>query len=108
MAKQIKLSYQGKDYVLEYSRKSVSQMETLGFDINNFQNKLMTSLPLMFSGTFIMHHRFIKQELIDEIFATLKDKTALSTALIEMISEAYNSLFDEPEESEKNASWEIV
>jgi len=110
MAKQIKLSYEGKDYVLEYSRKGAEFIEKQGFEIGNIQGKMATNLPLLFRGAFYMHHRSLNEDKIMSIYEGTKVKGKLTTILIEMISEVYNSMFDanENEEDEKNANWEIV
>lgn len=108
MAKQIKLNYKGKDYVLEYSRKTVSIMEQAGLSIQDITGKMATNLPLMFEAAFIMHHRSLNSETKNEIYDLMKNKEQLFTTLIEMVSEVYNSLYAENEDDSKNLNWEIV
>jgi hypothetical protein len=105
MAKQLKFSYQGKDYTLEYTRKTVEMMEKQGFVAEDTKTKPMTTLPALFAGAFMAHHRFIKQEVIDEIYAKMPNKGDLIGKLAEMYNEPIMTLMDEPEESEGNLNW---
>ena len=68
----------------------------------------MTMLPTLFAGAFLAHHRFVKRDVIDNIYARMNHKDELMTALVEMYNEPIMSLFDEPENNEDNAgnvSW---
>ena len=105
MAKQLKFSYQGKDYTLEYTRKTVEMMGKQGFVAEDAKTKPMTTLPALFAGAFMAHHRFIKQEVIDEIYAKMPNKGDLIGKLAEMYNEPIMTLMDEPEESEGNLNW---
>lgn len=108
MAKTIKISYDGIEYTLEYTRKTVQRMEDAGFVLNDVRTKPVTNLPLLFEGAFLAHHTYaLKQKgLVDKIFDTLEDKHNLMLKLIEMYGDSVDTLFDEPEPSEKNAQWE--
>ena len=43
-----------------------------------------------------------------EIFDKCPDKEGLTKALITMIQETYDALFEEPKSDEGNATWEVV
>lgn len=108
--KKIKLNYKDKDYILEYNRKTVSDLENMGFVASEIASKPATMLPLAFRGAFLKNHKFVKQDIIDEIFSHISDKQGLIAQLSEMIVECYQSLMgDEVEkDTEGNVSWEIV
>lgn len=108
--KKIKLNYQDKEYILEYNRKTVSDLESMGFVATELGEKPATMLPLAFRGAFLKNHRFVKQEVIDDIFNHLNNKQGLIEKLSEMLTETYTSLLngEELEDDEKNVSWEIV
>lgn len=57
----------GREYTLEYNRKSVVKIEQAGFDINAIESKSMTMIPLMFWGAFLMHHPHITKDQADHI-----------------------------------------
>ncbi len=105
MAKQLRFTYQDKEYVLEYTRKSVEMMEKKGFVASDIETKPVTVLPALFAGAFLANHRFVKQEVIDEIYHKMTNKTELISKLAEMYSEPIMALVDEPEESEGNLDW---
>lgn len=110
VSKQIKLTYEGKDYVLEYNRASVREMENRGFVASEMASKPATMLPIAFEGAFIKNHRFVKYGTIDKIFSHIKNKQDLISQLSTMIVDCYNSLMNDEVEAddEGNALWEIV
>lgn len=106
MAKQIRFSYEGKDYTLEFTRRTVKQMEGEGFVAAQIDEKPITLLPALFSGAFKAHHKFVKQEVIDRIYNSMPNKEELIGKLAEMYSEPILTLMEEPDEdSEKNVEW---
>jgi len=105
MAKQLKFTYNDKDYTLEFTRRTVSEMEKKGFIAAEVENKPMTTLPALFEGAFLAHHRFEKKEVIDAIFAKMTNKDELIGKLAEMYNEPIMALVEEPTEAEGNVSW---
>ena len=105
MAKQITLTYNGETYTLEYTRRTVSDMERAGFDWRDIKSKPMSTYPMLFYGAFLAHHRKIKESLTKEIYDKTPQREELTGKLAEMYADTLNTLFEEPEESEKNASW---
>ena len=107
MAKQISFEYDGKQYTLEFTRKSIEMMERQGFNINDIADKPMTTLPALFAGAFIARHRFVKREIIDEIYSKLTNKQELLQKLAEMYNEPLEALMEDPDDSEGNVvNWE--
>ena len=109
MAKQLTINdpTTGVTYTLEYTRKTVEMMEKSGFVADDVQRKPMTMLPALFAGAFLAHHRFVKRDVIDNIYACLNHKDELISALVEMYNDPLLSLLDEPEQegNEGNLSW---
>ena len=105
MNKQLKFTYQDREYCLEYTRKSVETMEKQGFVAGDITEKPMTVLPALFAGAFLANHRFVKKEVVDEIFSKMTNKSELIGKLSEMYNEPIMALVDEPEESEGNVEW---
>lgn len=105
MAKTITFNFEGTDYTLEFTRRSIETLERGGFDINDLNAKPVTTLPALFAGAFLAHHRLAKKETIDRIFARMQDKVELLEKLAQMYSEPLESLMGEPEEQAGNLSW---
>lgn len=105
MAKTIHLTYEGYTYTLEFTRETISIMEKQGFRITDIEDKPVSTLPVLFAGAFLAHHRKIKAGVITKIFDNLRDKTGLISKLGEMYAEPLEALLDEPEEAEGNAIW---
>ena len=57
----------GKEYTLEFNRKSVIKAEQAGLDINQLESKSMTMIPILFWGAFLMHHPHMTREQTDKI-----------------------------------------
>ena len=105
MNKQLRFTYQDKEYCLEYTRKTVEMMEKKGFVASDIDTKPMTILPTLFAGAFLANHRFVKPEIIDEIFSKMTNKQELIGKLAEMYNEPIMALLNEPDESEGNLDW---
>lgn len=105
MAKQLEFTYNDKEYTLEFTRRTVTEMEKKGFIAAEVENKPMSTLPALFAGAFLAHHRFEKKEVIDAIFEKLTNKEELIGKLAEMYNEPIMALVEEPEENEGNVSW---
>lgn len=107
MAKQIVFTYEDKEYTLEFTRRTVKQMEDEGFVAQDIDRKPMTLLPVLFAGAFKAHHRFVKQDVIDKIYAGMPHKDELIGKLAEMYNDPIVTLMEEPDEKAvKNVSWE--
>ena len=105
MSKQLNFSYNGIEYTLEFTRRTVEQMEREGFVAEDMETKPMLMLPTLFAGAFKAHHRFTKREVIDEIYSKMPNKPELISKLAEMYSEPIKALLDDPDESEGNVNW---
>lgn len=105
MAKQLTFTYDGKDYTLEFTRRTVAEMEKKGFIASDITDKPMTTLPALFAGTFLAHHRFVKEDIINDIYSKLTKKEDLIGKLAEMYNEPILALVEEPEKAEGNLDW---
>lgn len=106
MAKQITFTFEDKEYTLEFTRRTVKQMEDEGFVAQEIDSRPMTLLPALFVGAFKAHHRFVKQETIDKIYAAMPNKEDLIGKLAEMYNEPIIALMEEPDnKAGKNVEW---
>ena len=105
MSKQINFEYKGIQYTLEFTRRTVEQMEREGFVAEDIKTKPMTMLPTLFAGAFKAHHKFVKSDVIDEIFSKMTNKADLIGRLAEMYNEPLMALIDEPADSSENLTW---
>lgn len=105
MAKQLTFTYDAKDYTLEFTRRTVAEMEKKGFIASDITDKPMTTLPALFAGAFLAHHRFVKEDIINDIYSKLTKKEDLIGKLAEMYNEPILALVEEPEKAEGNLDW---
>lgn len=97
----------GTKYKLEFTRKTVREMENDGFSLDELANKPMSTLPKLFEGAFLANHRYIKRDVVNDIFKGTGNREQLFTTLVEMYKEPINALMEEPEDDEKNVGWEV-
>lgn len=105
MAKQLRFTFNDTEYTLEYTRRTVSEMEKKGFVAADIDTKPMTVLPMLFEGAFLAHHRFVKTDVIMDIYSKMTHKEELIGKLAEMYNEPIMALVSEPEETEGNVNW---
>lgn len=105
MAKQLNFTYNDKEYTLEFTRRTVTELEKKGFVAADVESKPMTILPQLFEGAFLAHHRFEKKEVIEDIFAHMTNKEDLIGKLAEMYNEPILALVAEPTEKKGNVDW---
>lgn len=105
----INLTYDKKEYILEYSRQSVKTMENQGFVLEELTTKPANMIPLLFAGAFIKNHSGkdgVKRKVVDEIYDSLDDKTALLEALMEMYADTLATLTDS--NGSGNVTWAMT
>lgn len=105
MTKQLIFTFEDKEYTLEYTRRTVAEMEKKGFIAADITDKPMTTLPALFAGAFLAHHRFVKEDVINNIYTKLTKKEDLIGKLAEMYNEPIMALVEEPEEDKGNVNW---
>ena len=108
MAKQLTFEYKGKPYILEFNARTTKEVQLSGFKKEELSDKCLVMLPILFHGAFLMHHRFEKPEVIEEIFSKMGDRLSLYEKLVQMYEEPIEALIDEPDDSVKvdwTASW---
>lgn len=105
MAKQLIFAFEDKEYTLEFTRRTVAEMEKKGFIASDITDKPMTTLPALFAGAFLAHHRFVKEDVINDIYSKLTKKEDLIGKLAEMYNEPIMALVQEPEEDKGNVNW---
>ena len=92
----------GREYTLEFNRKTVTKTEQEGLDLNKIESSPMTMIPLLFWGAFLWHHPYMTKEQTDKIlFEGLgglgKDELG---RLSELYFEPFHTLFSNEEEAE--------
>ena len=107
MARTIRFNYKNTEYILEYNRATTKMLERAGFSLEQLSNQPVTMIPLLFQGAFMAHHRKVKTDLIDEMFAHTPNKERIIAVLTEMYADTVNTLLEEPDaDNEGNAIWE--
>lgn len=80
MSKQLTFTFEDKEYTLEYTRRTVAEMEKKGFIASEITEKPMSTLPALFAGAFLAHHRFVKQDTMTQSILSSPRKRSLSAS----------------------------
>ena len=114
MSTTITVTYDNKDYLLEYTRNIAKQMEQQGFVFGQVSEKPATMVPLLVYGAFMKHNKGIKRALVDEIYEHIIDKIGddgegFVQTLMEMYAEAVKTLTDSESSDKGNAAvWTVT
>lgn len=104
MSKVLTITHRGEKFTLEFTRRSVKNMEDSGFIASEVKDRPMMLLDL-FAGAFMANHKNVKRQKIEQIYDSCKNKDALLEKLVEMYNEPIAALMDDPEDDEGNATW---
>ena len=116
MATKITVTYQDRDYVLEFSRTTAKQIEDQGFILDQLTDKPATMIPLLVYGAFMKNNRNIKRTLVDEIYKNIVGKVGSDgeegfiNVLGEMYAETVSSLMDDEGVADEGnaATWKVT
>lgn len=59
--------FDGREFTLEFNRKTVVKAEKAGLNLQEIDSKPMTMVGIMFWAAFLYHHPWITQEQTDKI-----------------------------------------
>ncbi|MBP3370842.1 MAG: DUF5055 domain-containing protein [Clostridia bacterium] len=106
MAKIITVTFEGKKYDLTYNREVVAAMERSGFSVDQVTAMPITRVPQLFRGSLVCNHPKMTTDEADRMWEGLVNKEKLVATLILIYRDVVNTLFEAPEDEEKNATWE--
>lgn len=100
----------GKEYKLEFSRKSVEWAERRGFTTDDLSEHMMIRVPELFYYSFRKNHPFMTKEQTDKIlFEQLGGLTEeMLTRLVELYTDGYESLVNRSEDGVKNSTVTVI
>ena len=107
MAKELTFTFEGHQYTLTFTRKTVQQLNQQGFRTEMITDQPAVGIPMLFNGAFLANHRVLKADIKDRIFEAIPDKMGFISKLLEAYVAPINEMLeDPPEDSEKNVKWE--
>jgi len=104
----IYFTYKDVPYTLEYDRNTIVLLEQSGLEISEFLKKPLSNTELIFKGAFLKNHRNIKEDLVNEIYDNINDRSKLISKLISMIDNCYSTLLDDNSKKEGNIKWDTT
>ena len=107
MAKAIRFTFKDEEYVLQFTKRTIKEMEDKGFRIREIGDRPMTLWPMLFKGAFLANHRSTKESVVEEIYDAMPNKQALVEAMIELYDEPYSAMMDDPDDAVPNVNWTL-
>lgn len=105
MRKQIKIEYNDVEYVLEYTRNSVVEMERNNFNITKLKERPIEMVTKLYDGAFISHHPRMEESIKQEIYEQIPNKDKFIEKLAEMYNETLTTLIGDSDKGK--AKWEV-
>lgn len=102
MSKQITFKIDKDEYVLEYDRAAIQEMESEGFRINEIDVRPFTMIPMLVHGAFKKHHSALSYAKVEEVWNTIGTSDTLVAALSAMIAEQAESLVPSDKNNTEN------
>lgn len=103
--KNINFKYGNNTYTLTFTAQTVKQLESAGFDVDEYGSKPVTNTEMLFHGAFLANHPNISDDLVQEIWDNMPRKREVLRALIELYNAPVAELFDEPTSGE--IEWKV-
>ncbi len=89
--KNITVTYEGKEYTLEFTPKTVRSMERLGFDKSSLDKQPVTAIGQLFHGAFLVNHPNAKHETTAAIYNAMPNRDALIAKVGDMYVDTLNA-----------------
>ena len=86
----------GKTYKLCLTRKSIKEMERLGFDLQEFAKKPFTYIDILMYGGFIKYQEELSLDDVSELIDTYRLEGGDVNEIMEFLSEEYASFMSAP------------
>lgn len=102
-SKTITMTFEGKEYTLEFTRDVIRQMENANFTGENLVDKPFTQWPRLFAYALMAHHKHMRPSDRDRMYEAVSNKAELIALLIEMYREPVMTLLEDQEDTEGNA-----
>lgn len=107
--KKIKYTFDGVDYILEYTPMSVRKMERDGFDFTSMDKNVVNVGYDLFSGAFIARHDYVPHKERDNMYESLMAKNEEGQNLLECLAEMLKDELDWIVSKPKgNVTWAMV
>lgn len=112
--------FEGREFTLEFNRKTVVKAEKAGLNLQEIDSKPMTMVGIMFWAAFLYHHPWITQEqtdkILDEQFGGVEGLSTIEndegenlvTHLGRLYSEPFSTLIPSDEEGIVNPPKVVV
>lgn len=107
--KKIKYTFDGVDYLLEYTPMSVRKMERDGFNFTDMDKNVINVGYDLFSGAFIARHNYVPKEDRDKMYEALQAENESGQNLLECLAEMLKDELDWIVSKPKgNVTWAMV
>lgn len=109
-SKSITIEHNEKKYKLEFTKDTVRSTERRGFEINKVLDFPAVNIPLLVHGAFLANHKWLSQDMVDEIYESIPEQSEFINKLIEMYNEPLMEMMGlgEGADKGKKSKWEAT
>lgn len=106
MAKTMTVTWEGKKYLLEFTRDTVRQIEQTGFNVDKAMDTPLSSTEILFTGAFLAHEADALKAKIPEKILDHGIDTKMLGALKEMYDQPIRDMFSGEGDDKNPLEWE--
>lgn len=85
-----------KEYTLCLTRQAVKEIEARGFNIQNFIDKPLTYMDILWYGGFITKHPDVNPNLAEKLIETYQDEGGDVSEVIDFLANEYSNFVNAP------------
>ena len=83
-----------KDYTIQLNRESVIWLEGVGFNVEDFLKKPLTSVDLLWAAGFIMNHKEVNTNLALKLMESYREEDGDVMEVVKFVFEEYQSFIN--------------
>lgn len=85
-----------KEYTLCLTREAIKELEARSFNIQNFIDKPLTYMDILWYGGFIANHKDVNPNLAVKLLETYQDEGGNVNEVVEFLANEYSNFVNAP------------
>jgi hypothetical protein len=102
------INIKDKDYELCLTRQAIKEIEAKGFNVQNFVNKPVTYMEVLWYGGFVAKHPNVNFNLATKLMDSYKDEGGDVNEVINFLADEYSNFVNAPADTKSTKKAKIV
>ena len=86
----------GKEYVICLTREAVKKIESMGFNIQNYIEKPLTMMDILWFGGFVHNHPDVNPNLAVKLLEAYQEENGDVEEVVNFLAEEYSNFVNAP------------